>query len=177
MSINKNVLMSIIFIGIIGCLFTAGTWACSTQSNTPVDTKSVWLVVDGVAASTKCSNTIVPGTQIYNIYPTSIYRDMHVFKIQNKGDHKGKLYVQFIPTTQTLGKTSGIVVKLDNVILYSNGINKASSPVYIGTVPAATKKNYGSIKSDLKYMFPDNGKNQDSWEYKTLKFNLVFTLK
>lgn len=178
MKLNKNVLVSIVFIGMVSCLITAGTLACSTAKPDPIsNTKSAWLVIDGVAANPKCSNTIVPGTQVYNIYPENFYKQMHTFKIQNKGNQKGKLYVQFVPTTQTLGKGSGVKIKLDNVVLYDNGVNKASKPICLYTVPAATKKGYGCAKATLRYEFPDNGRNQNNWEGKTLRFNIVFTLK
>jgi hypothetical protein len=68
-------------------------------------------------------------------------------------------------------------ITLSNVELYNNGVNKASKPAYLKDVPAASRKLPGTVKQDLVYNFADTGKNQNKFENKELRFNLIFTMK
>jgi hypothetical protein len=99
------------------------------------------------------------------------------FTILNQGFVKGSSYVQFVPFIQTLGKKSHIIIRLGNVELYNNGINKASSPIYLGDLPPITSKGDNIYKLNLMYNFADTGINQNQFENKELKFNLIFTMR
>lgn len=188
--INKKIIHSLLIIGVLTINAGIGTWAyfqdVITSKSSELSIGSINLWVDGTEASSSDTVT-VEGNQITNIIPEKElknglvpYRLIKTIQIQNFGTVKGKLYVQLRPTVETLGSGSGIIIKLyDGGLpgaIYDNGINYApvtSDPVFICEVPPGGEL----IPLNLMYAFRDTKVNQNQYENKELKFDLIFTLK
>ena len=188
--INKKIIHSLLIIGALTINAGIGTWAyfqdVITSKSSELSIGSINLWVDGTEASSSDTVT-VEGNQITNIIPEKELKNglvpYHLIKtiqIQNFGTVKGKLYVQLRPTVETLGSGSGIIIKLyDGGLpgtIYDNGINYApvtSDPVFVCEVPPGGEL----IPLNLMYTFRDTNVNQNQYENKELKFDLIFTLK
>lgn len=192
MQINKKVLFSILTIGMLACVASAGTWAyfqdTITSTGNGISIGGIELWVNNVRGAPDNSVTIV-GNVLENIIPDprvsggdgGIYtpnRQINTFTVANKGSIEGKLYLKIVPTSETLGRGSNERVKVQVDVydspttIYDNGDNKMSNPTYITTIGPGQ-----SVPIDLVSNLPDTGQNQNDLEGKELKFNLVFILK
>jgi predicted ribosomally synthesized peptide with SipW-like signal peptide len=188
--LNKKIIYNILTIGMLVCVAITGTWGyfqdTVTSKSNRLEIGSIDLWVDYTEA-TPNGQAIVSGNQITNIIPDKAVKNgvvpQHLIKtiqIQNFGTVKGKLYVQMKPTIDTLGSGSGVVVRLYDGglpgIIYSNGINYA--PVTLNPVPVTDISPEGvMVPLSLMYSFSDTNVNQNQYENKELKFDLIFTLK
>jgi len=187
---NKKIIYSILTIGVLAISIGIGTWAyfqdVIISKPNELSTGSVNLWVDYTEA-TPDGKAIVGGNQITNVIPDKELKNgfvpYHLIKtiqIQNFGTVKGKLYVQLRPNIETLGSGSGIIIKLYDGglpgIIYNNGVNYApvtSDPVFVCEIPPGGEL----IPLNLMYSFSDTNVNQNQYENKELKFDLIFTLK
>lgn len=187
MEVNKKIILSVFTIGFLAISACASTWAYFQDTVTSLgngfQTGSMELWVDFMPA-TPDGHAIVSGNLITNAIPEEQighgYIPQHPIKtiqIQNFGTVKGKLYVQCRPTVETLGNGSGIVIKLYDGglpgILYNNGVNLAPNPVPVVDIPPGGE----AVPLSLIYSFSDTKMNQNTYENKELKFDLIFTLK
>jgi predicted ribosomally synthesized peptide with SipW-like signal peptide len=191
MRFNQKVILSLLTIGILACVASAGTWAyfqdTITSSENGISIGGIELWVNNVRGSADGTVTIT-GIILENIIPEprasgsdgSTYipnRKINTFTVENRGSLNGRLYLQVIPRSETLGKDSHerIIIMADvndnPTTIYDNGDNKVSNPTYIATIGPQ-----GSIPVNLYSNFPDNGQNQNDLEGKELKFDLVFIL-
>lgn len=188
--INKKIICSLLIIGLLAMSASIGVWAyfqdVITSRSNELSTGSINLLVDYTEA-TPDGKATVSGNQITNAIPDkelkngfTPYHLIKTIQIQNFGTVKGKLYVQFRPTVETLGSGSGIIIKLYDGglpgIIYSNGINYApvtSDPIFVCEVPPGGE----FVPLNLMYTFRDTNVNQNQYENKELKFDLIFTLK
>jgi hypothetical protein len=187
---NKKIVYSLLTIGVLAISTGIGTWAyfqdVIISKPNELSTGSVNLWVDYTEA-TPDGKAIVGGNQITNVIPDKELKNgfvpYHLIKtiqIQNFGTVKGKLYVQLRPNIETLGSGSGIIIKLYDGglpgIIYNNGVNYApvtSDPVFVCEIPPGGEL----IPLNLMYSFSDTNVNQNQYENKELKFDLIFTLK
>lgn len=190
MKTNKKIVFSILTIGILAVSASALTWAyvqdTITSTGNGVTTGSIKLCVDYIESDPN-NVVMVPGTVINNVMlDKPIYsgtyvpeRQIEPIYIQNLGTQKGKLYVQFQPTDEGLGRGSGVQINLyddsKKISLYDNGNNLApvtSDPVYICDVPPG-----GALTTlNLMYRLADTGENQNNIAGKELTFKLIFIL-
>ncbi len=191
MRFNKKLVGSILTIGILACVASAGTWAyfqdTITSTGNSLGIGGIELWVNNVKASPDGTLTIA-GNILENIIPDPLMsggdggtyvpnRQINTFTVENRGSISGKLYLQVIPKSETLGKDSYERVKVQVDVygspttIYDNGDNKMPSPTYITTIEPGK-----SVPVNLVSNLPDNGQNQNDLEGKELKFDLVFIL-
>lgn len=187
---NKKIIYSILTIGVLAISIGIGTWAyfqdviISKPNELSIGSVNLWV---DYTEATPDGKAIVSGNQITNVIPDKELKNgfvpYHLIKtiqIQNFGTVKGKLYVQLRPNIETLGSGSGIIIKLYDGglpgIIYNNGVNYApvtSDPVFVCEIPPGGEL----IPLNLMYSFSDTNVNQNQYENKELKFDLIFTLK
>lgn len=191
MKFNKKVLFSLLSVGVLACVASAGTFAyfqdTITSSGNGIRVGDLQLWVNGVRGSADGTVTI-SGNVLENIIPDSRVlgsdggyyvpnREIKKFTVENRGSIEGKLYLQVIPISETLGRGSNerIVIRAGvygaPTTIYDNGYNIVSTPTYITTLTPGQ-----SIPVNLFSNFPDTGQNQYNLEGKELRFNLVFIL-
>jgi len=188
-TINKKIIHSLLIIGLLAMSASIGTWAyfqdivTSKANELSIGSTDLWV---DYTEATPDGKATVSGNQITNVIPDKALKNgfvpYHLIKtiqIQNFGTVKGKLYVQLRPTVDTLGSGSGIIIKLYDGglpgIIYNNGINYApvtSAPVPVCEIPPGGE----IVPLSLMYSFGDANVNQNQYENKELKFDLIFTL-
>jgi hypothetical protein len=187
---NKKIIYSLLTIGVLATSIGIGTWAyfqdviISKPNELSIGSVNLWV---DYTEATPDGKAIVSGNQITNVIPDKELKNgfvpYHLIKtiqIQNFGTVNGKLYVQLRPNIETLGSGSGIIIKLYDGglpgIIYNNGVNYApvtSDPVFVCEIPPGGEL----IPLNLMYSFSDTNVNQNQYENKELKFDLIFTLK
>jgi hypothetical protein len=187
MEVNKKIIFSILLIGFLVITASASTWAdfqdvISSKENS-IQIGSIALWVDYTPA-TPDGQATVSGNKVANIIPDKAlingFIPQHMIKtilVQNFGTVKGKLYAQCRSTVDTLGNDSGVVIRLYDGglpgVIYNNGVNYAHDPIPVTDIlPGGTL-----VPLSLTYSFGDSKVNQNQYENKELKFDLIFTLK
>lgn len=163
--LNKKMLLSVLIIGCIATVASAGTFAyfsdaASTSGNT-VQSGTLKLNHDALASATLSTLLAQPGDNQKNVGTGSI-------SVQNAGSLDGKV-------TATISGASGTGM-WEHMIIYINGVEAYNRgnyyPVDLGTVNAGT-----TITPTIQYTFADKDTaDQNDAQGQTFTFNVNFAL-
>lgn len=144
-------------------LVANGTWAYIQDSVTSTENKIsigyVQLWVDGYLTNTE-------GVELTNLMSSSNATLVKTITLQNKGTSNGKVFVQFIPMDDNFTDANELAILIGDVLLFSNKINTASDPTYLGEISPESE-----ITPNLIYIYEGNESD------KTYRFDLVFSTK
>ena len=181
--INKKIILSLLTLGMLACVASAGTWAyfqdTITSTGNGVSTATLTTTINDVDVAKTAGDTGQEAGHVAltGMIPTGAigaFTDLQPLLIGNKAGSTANAIVTatVVPVTNTLPQTSKLVVKLGSTTIYQNGAF-VNSPVTLAS--ATTPLAPGStVDGKLTYSYPDDG-NQNADEGLGMSFNVVIT--
>jgi predicted ribosomally synthesized peptide with SipW-like signal peptide len=163
--INKKIVLSLLTLGMLVCVASAGTWAyfqdTITSTNNGVTTATIIMDVDTHKSATSATFT---GTVVGNALPGTSGAVV-TNTIKNEGSVPVDVYVKLVDVN--------VATKFgtDMSILVNGGaMTFGANPTRIGqNIPA----NGGTVTSAVTYNYADNGL-QNAQEGQTASFNIIY---
>lgn len=172
--INKKILLSLLTIGLLACVASAGTWAyfkdsvTSTgnvigtaylQSQYSLNGGSSWTPFSGESA------TFGPFS-VFNIVPDSTEYTLQSIGIKNTGNTSASVDAVVTPGG-TYDSVPNLVIKVGSHTIYQDG-SFGTLSFNLGTVDP---NGANPVDASIKYTYTSSG-NQNQYENKTIPFDL-----
>jgi|GEM_PF-1142241 len=181
---NKKTLLSILMLGVVVSIASAGTWAYFDSSQTVTDnqitTGKIELDVINLAYNNPpvlipmTAIDAVPGDENVRLEPIPTY-------VRNTGSINGVLYLEIMPNVNDDGILStNLVINASTSPYPSSGTvvtlwdGVSTGPQKIGDLDAGSED---PVSIFYIYSFPDTGEPQNEAQGQNFKFDVEYSLK
>ena len=174
--INKKILLSLLTIGLLACVASAGTWAYFKDTVTSADNIIKTATLTSEYSLDEGTNWIPFSGEsevfgpfcVYNIVPDSTEYTVQSIGIHNMGNTSASVDAVVTPGT-TYDSVPDLVITVGGQTIYEDG-DFVTDPVILdlGDVSPAGA---GPADASIKYTYTNNG-NQNDYETLNIPFNM-----
>jgi len=173
--INKKILLSLLTIGLLACVASAGTWAyfkdSVTSSGNVIQTATLTseYSINGGSSWTPFSgeSEVFGPFAAFNIVPDSTEYTVQSIGIHNLGNTSASVDAVVTPGG-TYDSVPDLVIKVGSYTIYQNGDFVGTLSFNLGTTHVAGAD---PVDASIKYIYTNNG-NQNGNETKSIPFDL-----
>lgn len=180
--VNKKILLSLLTIGLLSCIASAGTWAyfqdtvtsednviktANLSSEYSLDGGSNWVGFSGELA------TFGPFT-VFNIVPDSTEHTLQSIRVDNIGNTTASV-TAYVTPVGTPDSVANLVIEVGGQPIYTGGAF-VTGPIVLDLGDLSP---YGAdyVDASITYTYTDTGTNQNIDEVKSIPFDLAISVR
>ena len=180
--INKKILLSLLTIGLLSCIVSAGTWAyfqdtvtsednviktANLSSEYSLNSGTSWIGFSGELA------TFGPFS-VFNIVPDSTEHTVQSILVHNIGNTTASVSATVTPVG-TPDSVANLVIEVGGQTIYTGG-SFVTGPIVLD-LGDLLPNGADSVDASITYTYTDTGANQNIDEVKNIPFDLAISVR
>lgn len=180
--VNKRILLSLLTIGLLSCIVSAGTWAYFQDTVTSEDNviktanlSSQYSLNGGAdwVGFIGESETFGPFT-VFNIVPDSTEHPLQSIRINNIGNTTASVSALVTPGSSP-DSVANLVIEVGGQTIYTGGAF-VTGPIVLD-LGDLSPLGADFVDASITYTYTDTNANQNSDEVKTIPFDLAISVR